>query len=892
MGWSLRHEDKVTRKRARAEGTKRRTSSLGKSPLFESRQIQLAVSVQINSEVSEFCGPIEPDLQTLLLGTVRARPGAGVNSTKAHLHHLIRCSRSLNRQTSTLRAIAIAFLLSSAIATQAQVGSAAKQSPIGNFSKVGGLLISADSSYRDNDNDTVEMSGNVQVIYGDRHLRADFVSVSLRSRGLDARGRVHYTSPIATVIAERAMLDLDRDTGLIINGYVQSGQVLFEGEVLEKLSETSYEAAGARYTTCDNCPESWSFSGSRIRAELGGYAYIKNSVLRIGGVPLFWLPYLVVPLKSDRQSGFLTPVFESSDSGGKVYSQSYFWAIDRSQDATLTLMTYELRGQKALTNYRYVLDAESSGEFDFGYMTDRVLPRQLAEIDARFNRTPSAEARSLFVNRWFLRYSHFYQLPSGWVHRAQLNNASDLLYSRDFPLETGINGDPAMENRTSLTRATESHLWMMDASYYINFLQNDPLESNNDSVHRLPELRLASSWKPVAKTGFLYNFDLNSTNFVRPGPTTDTLTIDNQSIDFRRTGLRLDGTFSLMRPLALGRLDLTPRLSYRETQYRFQENPYRNTGGSGFATESNQFPQNTRRYIRADINLQTKFSRIFRPDQEDRFRHEIVPEVTATALPWIDHPYHPFFGRSAPSEIPYFAQSNISDADLTSPYGLQFDYTDRILERKLVSYGITNKLTERVSSPSGKVNYRQFLTWRVAQTYDIAQQESDLVGKQPYSDILSDLIVTRDRLQLYQTLNHFPYQSVTNQSTRMRYSDLVGDFAEVGYSQSYNIAANQTVRINERKEEVSLSVKKSVSVFDLVGKVGFDLNPPDNRRDNVPASYGYALQLRLPGECWYFYILQYRTAGGDNKFRFSFDFSFDGKKKPPLSESIFELFGF
>jgi LPS-assembly protein len=127
----------------------------------------------------------------------------------------------------------------------------------------------------------------------------------------------------STIGGDQIWFDYESNTGVISKGFVQSGNVIFEGELINKTGENDYYVVKADYTTCTNCPASWSFQGSQIRAELGGYAFIKNSFLKFGGVPVFWIPYLIVPLKSDRQTGLLTPEFESSQAGGLTVSQPF-----------------------------------------------------------------------------------------------------------------------------------------------------------------------------------------------------------------------------------------------------------------------------------------------------------------------------------------------------------------------------------------------------------------------------------------------------------------------------------------------------------------------------------------------------------------------------------------
>src|SRR6185312_14889032 len=100
--------------------------------------------------------------------------------------------------------------------------------------KIQGLTVSAESSDRDMDTDTIELNGHVQVIFNDQHLSCQHARVNLRSKTLDAVGQVILISPQATVVGERILFDYEANTGLIFSGYVQSGPAIFEGDMISK----------------------------------------------------------------------------------------------------------------------------------------------------------------------------------------------------------------------------------------------------------------------------------------------------------------------------------------------------------------------------------------------------------------------------------------------------------------------------------------------------------------------------------------------------------------------------------------------------------------------------------------------------------------------------------
>jgi LPS-assembly protein len=345
--------------------------------------------------------------------------------------------------------------------------------------------------------------------------------------------------------------------------------------------------------------------------------------------------------------------------------------------------------------------------------------------------------------------------------------------------------------------------------------------------------------------------------------------------DLIRTGQRLDVQPTLYRPIQLGSLDLLPKISYRETQYAFP------VGNDSLYV---------RRYVRAELSARTTFSGVFGNPATfgDRYKHEIQPEVTYTEIPWIYQPSHPFFGPSQQAETPSYNQLNVSDANLNGPEGLQFDYSDRVYDRKVATFALTNRLTEK-KWVAGVPQYRQFLSWRVAESFDIYQSQQSTANTQPWSDLVSDLKVNLGKLQIYQLIDYYPYQHVTNNSSRIRITNEAGDFFQLEYLLSYNITPGKSVDKTTRTEYYTWSAKKRYRFIDFIGKINYDANPSDQVGVK---SWGYGTQLKMPGDCFYFNITHYHVIGGDTNFLVSFNFIWDGKDVPQLPESMLGSFGF
>ncbi len=91
------------------------------------------------------------------------------------------------------------------------------------------------------------------------------------------------------------------------------------------------------YTTCEPTQDSWKLYGNSIKLDFRtGYGIAENVQLRVHGVPVFYFPWLYLPLTGARQTGFLFPRFGFSNQKGLILSVPFYWNITSNFDATIT----------------------------------------------------------------------------------------------------------------------------------------------------------------------------------------------------------------------------------------------------------------------------------------------------------------------------------------------------------------------------------------------------------------------------------------------------------------------------------------------------------------------------------------------------------------------------
>ncbi len=801
----------------------------------------------------------------------------------------------------------------------------------------GDAIASAKYFERDSDKQIMELKGDVQLIYDNQHISCDHAIIHQDTEEIEAEGHLVIASPTIHVEGDRAHLSYKDNTGIIYHGFVQSGQVIFEGEVVRKMGPLQYEADDGYYTACTTCPPAWSFTGSHIRAELGGYAHISKAWFRVANFPILPLPYIVVPLKSERQSGLLTPTLEFG-SGGVTPGLRYFWAISRSQDATVTVKNYAHRGPKGLLNYRYMLSPNSEGEMNAGLIRDKSFA-----LDPQYQVFKQFPVSSDYpdrpkINRWFFNYNHTYDLPEGFTQKTRLNLLSDFLYMRDYPDESIGYGEPALENRLTLSHTTDITQGGIDLGYYVSTLKSNPVTDNNDATQRMPELRFSVAEQNIADTGLLFHIDSNYVNFTRGDFAFDSIMYNcapptgkqtnlpfcvvdrsqkvlsapavdptvpgftpqpnlfNPAQDVIRTGQRFDTEPEISYPMHLGKyFDALSSLSYRYTQYAFAIGQDRVAGNSG-GYDSTPL----RQYATFNFSTRTRFSEVFLPDDpfDARYKHEIIPEVYYSNIPYYYETKNDFFQGSAESLPSFLTIQPVSDSDIPIPDNnpdhtkkrlskarrIQFDYFDRVQGRNLLTFVLDNRLI-RKKMGLDMPDYKQIVSFKVAQSYDFEEAYvPEDQGRFPWSDISSLLDVRLDNFETNTATHYYPYHNKTDTAIRVKVMDIKGDFVQVAYSRKDNITS--TIDQSEASpptQSISLGLGTITRYADA--SVNFAYQPRDQSYTNFFVSgWGGALLVKPPGNCWSISIIVNQVYSDSPTYRFGFDYNFGGSPAGPGPE--------
>jgi hypothetical protein len=317
------------------------------------------------------------------------------------------------------------------------------------------------------------------------------------------------------------------------------------GEVIERTGVDTFQVERGNFTTCRCPPDTerrpWEIEAREASVEVGGYAVGKDIWFKVLDVPVVYTPWLVFPVKTERQSGFLLPGIGQSSRNGTEIELPFFWAVRDNVNLTLRPQWFGRHGFASTVTGEYV-----NGETGEGHGGSFVLPNDRKVKDSTTD--------FFSDNRWAYWWRHQQELFSGAQFGVDAAEISDNDVVFDFPRLLGSD--------TQHQRMLESSAWVTGAQngYAASALVsvNNDLENPNDLdrdgffLQRLPDMRASTLPRSFFGLPVRAGISTRYTNFVQfSGSHTEVFGQPAVNKQFFDTGA--DGRFTFGEPDAKGR---------------------------------------------------------------------------------------------------------------------------------------------------------------------------------------------------------------------------------------------------------------------------------------------------------------------------------------------------
>lgn len=287
------------------------------------------------------------------------------------------------------------------------------------------------------------VQGNVRLQRGDQFLGTDRLTFDSETGDYTADGSVRYQDSGMRIVADRAQGNQESDVHRIIDLRYQLTERRGSGgaDRIELKGERG-ALIGATYSTCDPEQRVWELEADRIDIDTAeGLGIARGAKLRIGRVPVLYVPWFMFPIDDRRRTGLLYPSISLSGRNGFDWRQPVYLNLAPNYDATLYPRIMSKRGAALGGEFRW-LYPQGQGTVAATFMPDdrladndpfRYLLRDAnggVVTDANGNGIPDPNPPD--SNRGQFALNALHTLGSKWYATANLGWVSDTHYLEDF----------------------------------------------------------------------------------------------------------------------------------------------------------------------------------------------------------------------------------------------------------------------------------------------------------------------------------------------------------------------------------------------------------------------------------------------------------------------------
>lgn len=394
--------------------------------------------------------------------------------------------------------------------------------------------------------------GNVVLQRGDQYLNADNLSFDQENNTYVADGNVRYQDGGMRIIAKRAHGDQSKDTHEIEDLRYQLVSRRGNGGADSiDMSGALGSLHGSTYSTCDPDQRAWELTARRIDVDTDeGWGTARGATIRIGRVPVLYVPWIKFPIDDQRHTGVLYPSISTSGRNGFDYRQPIYLNLAPNYDATLTPRYMSNRGVSLAGEFRYLYQ-NGRGELEANWMPkDDLVEDRIRDIA---NGTPSLYDDPLRTdNRGMFRYGGSHNFNRQWQARANVAWVSDSRYVEDF--SNSLYGASATSLTSTVGLYGRGRYWdagiMADAWQLADYT----IAESSLPYNRMP--RLYMNWNQPLGKWFTAGLQAETVRF--------------QHNDYG-DGSRLDLKPYVSMPLQGASWYITPTLAWRYTSYQLED---------------------------------------------------------------------------------------------------------------------------------------------------------------------------------------------------------------------------------------------------------------------------------------------------------------------------------
>ncbi len=227
----------------------------------------------------------------------------------------------------------------------------------------------------------MDLYGNSSLIYGSTNLKSERINIDWTQNQLFAEGMPDSAGQIAgspefndegePYKGARVYYNFKTKKGRVLAGKTEMGDGFYRGTKIKKQAPDVLFVQNGVYSTCNLDEPHFHFWGKEMKILVKDKIIARPIVLMMNQVPVFALPFAILPNRGGRQSGIIPPTYgESALRGIFLRGGGYYWALSEYYDLTTTGDYYSKGGYNLYGDFNYNKRYEFSGSIQGGFTKD------------------------------------------------------------------------------------------------------------------------------------------------------------------------------------------------------------------------------------------------------------------------------------------------------------------------------------------------------------------------------------------------------------------------------------------------------------------------------------------------------------------------------------------
>tara|TARA_B100000787_G_scaffold17561_1_gene12289 strand:+ start:18175 stop:20442 length:2268 start_codon:yes stop_codon:yes gene_type:complete len=250
------------------------------------------------------------------------------------------------------------------------------------------------------------LKGNVELRQGSQTVTGDAAWFDSNNSSVDIIGHVKFRRPNMIIQSSDASFDMANSEAQLNQAQLAlpSNELRATAQSIDYHSDDTVTMNKGSFTFCPPNDNAWAIHSNKIDLDPNlGFGEAQNAILKIGTVPVFYLPWMSFPIDDQRRSGFLFPTLVSSSQMGLDITTPYYLNLAPNYDALVTPRFTEFHG---------------------------------TSIDAKLRQLGKDSEQDLYVNwaiedpdttyeRWLMEYNQKAKISSSLSSSIHIKRASD-----------------------------------------------------------------------------------------------------------------------------------------------------------------------------------------------------------------------------------------------------------------------------------------------------------------------------------------------------------------------------------------------------------------------------------------------------------------------------------